>query len=46
MGRIDKILHDARTNPADIRFADLRRLCEHHLGAPRQTGSHLVFKTP
>lgn len=46
MGRIDKIMHEARAKPASVRFADLRRLCEHHFGAPRQAGSHLIFKTP
>lgn len=46
MGRIEKILREARANPGNIRFADLRRLCEHHFGVPRQAGSHLVFKTP
>lgn len=46
MGSIEKTLQDARGNPANVRFADLRRLCEHHFGAPRQSGSHLVFKTP
>jgi hypothetical protein len=29
MGGIEKILQDARANPANVRFADLRRLCEH-----------------
>lgn len=46
MASVEEILHNARANPANIRFADLRRLCEHHFGAPRQSGSHLIFKTP
>jgi hypothetical protein len=46
MDRIDELLRDVRANPANIRFADLRRLCEHYFGAPRQSGSHLIFRTP
>ncbi|NBC14228.1 MAG: toxin HicA [Gammaproteobacteria bacterium] len=46
MGGIDKLLEDARANPNNIRFEQLRRLCEHFFGAPRQSGSHLIFKTP
>lgn len=46
MGSIETALQDARANPANVRFADLRRLCEHHFGTPRQSCSHLVFKTP
>jgi len=46
MAGIDKSLHDARANPADVRFTDLRKLCEHFFGTPRRSGSHLVFKTP
>jgi hypothetical protein len=46
MGSIEKTLREARANPANLRFADLRKLCEHYFGAPRRSGSHLVFKTP
>jgi hypothetical protein len=43
----EKILDRMRREPADIRFADLRSICEEFFGKPRQTGtSHLVFKTP
>ena len=36
-----------RANAHDVRFSDLRRVCEHYFGPPRQAGSsHLVFKTP
>ncbi|MBK1699429.1 toxin HicA [Thiococcus pfennigii] len=45
MGRLDKIRQEAQANPANLRFADLRKLCEHYFGTPRQSGSHLVFKT-
>lgn len=46
MGSLEKIRHEAQANPANLRFADLRKLCEHYFGSPRQSGSHLVFKTP
>ncbi len=47
MGKTDAVLADMRANPAGVRFADLRRVCEDSFGAPRQRGtSHLVFKTP
>ena len=41
-----KILEQMRREPANIRFADLKRVCIAHFGKPRQAGSHLVFKTP
>ena len=36
-----------RREPANVRFADLRKVCVAHFGAPRQAGSsHAVFRTP
>ncbi len=36
-----------RREPANVRFADLYRVCVEQFGAPRQKGSsHAVFKTP
>ncbi|BBO22359.1 MAG: hypothetical protein HKUEN07_10210 [Rhodocyclaceae bacterium] len=47
MTAIPKILDRMRREPANVRFSDLRKVCEIHFGKPRQTGSsHLVFKTP
>lgn len=47
MINIDKILQQMRREPANIRFSDLRKVCEHFFGSPRQQGSsHLIFKTP
>jgi hypothetical protein len=47
MARLDDIVAAMRENPAGVRFADLRRVCEDRFGPPRQRGtSHLVFKTP
>jgi hypothetical protein len=46
MGGIEKTLHDARANPANVRVADLRRLCETTSVRRARSGSHLVFRTP
>jgi hypothetical protein len=47
MGAIEKILEKMRFEPANVRFADLQRVCESFFGKPRQSGSsHAVYKTP
>jgi hypothetical protein len=46
MSRIARTLEQLRSNPNDVRFSDLAGLCEHYFGKPRQSGSHLIFKTP
>jgi hypothetical protein len=44
---VEKILKAMRSNPRNIDFNDLYKVCEHHFGQPRQRGSsHAVFKTP
>lgn len=44
---MDKILQGMRSNPRNVPFKDLLKVCEHHFGPPRQRGtSHAVFKTP
>ena len=36
-----------REEPKNIRFADLKKVCEAYFGQPRQSGtSHLIYKTP
>jgi len=46
MGRdIQTILARLQAQPQSVRFAELRWLCEQIFGAPRQEGSHLVFRT-
>jgi hypothetical protein len=36
-----------RREPANIRFAELFKVCERYFGQPRQSGSsHAIFKTP
>lgn len=47
MSSVQKILKQLREEPTNVRFADLRKVCESFFGQPRQSGtSHLVFKTP
>lgn len=43
----EKILDQMRREPTNVRFGDLRKICEEYFGKPRQMGtSHTVFKTP
>lgn len=47
MASIPKILDQMRREPANIRFGDLKKVCEEYFGKPRQSGtSHAIFKTP
>ena len=44
---ITDIVAKMRIAPAQIRFQDLAKVCEHYFGAPRISGSsHHVYKTP
>lgn len=47
MPSIASIVAAMRRAPTNVRFADLRKVCEHYFGPPRQSGSsHVVFRTP
>lgn len=47
MASPDKILDQMRREPSNVRFADLRKVCEEFFGSARQSGSsHVIFKTP
>jgi len=47
MPTLPEILQSMRNNPANIRFIDLCRVCDHYFGQARQaSGSHRVYKTP
>lgn len=36
-----------RSNPQNLSYNDLLKVCEHYFGQPRQSGtSHAVFKMP
>lgn len=47
MVALKNILGQMRREPANVRFSDLKKVCEKYFGKPRQTGtSHATFKTP
>jgi hypothetical protein len=44
---IDKIVARMATNPKGVRYKDVKKVCVHYFGEPRQDGtSHAVFKMP
>ena len=43
----NKILDQMRTEPTNVRFSELLKICEEFFGKPRQSGTrHTIFKTP
>lgn len=47
MTALDKILLQMRTQPAGVRFADLKVVCSAFFGTPRENASsHVIYKTP
>ncbi|GGF01161.1 hypothetical protein GCM10011611_03400 [Aliidongia dinghuensis] len=47
MAKVADIIAQMRASPTNVRFADLKKVCEHYFGPPRQEGtSHCVYKTP
>lgn len=47
MASIAQILEQMASEPANVRFTDLQKVCEKFFGPPRQSGSsHVIFKTP
>jgi len=47
MSEPSKILAQMRREPSNVRFSELKKICRHFFGDPRQDGtSHAVFKTP
>lgn len=47
MASIEKIVDQMRQEPANVRYADLMKVCTARFGEPRQSGSsHAIFKTP
>lgn len=46
MDKLADTVEQMRRAPANVRFADLQKVCEAHFGKPRQHGgSHAVYKT-
>ena len=46
MPDIEDIIAAMQRNPSNVRFQELRRVCEHYFGPAKQGGSHFVYKTP
>lgn len=47
MSQIEKLLNEISKNPANVKFTDLCRICDHYFGKVRQSGSsHRIYKTP
>jgi predicted RNA binding protein YcfA (HicA-like mRNA interferase family) len=43
---MDGVLERIRRNPRNVRFDDLRRVCNRYFGKPRRRGSHLFYRMP
>jgi hypothetical protein len=47
MGKVAEIVLQMRSNPQNVRFADLCMVCDYYFGTARQKGSsHRIYKTP
>lgn len=47
MANIESLVTQLRKNPKNVKFADLKKVCDFYFGEPRQSGtSHQVYKTP
>ena len=47
MKNVNQKLKQLRNNPNDVKFVELRKICELYFGKPRQTStSHRIYKTP
>ena len=47
MSSILKLLTQMSDQPANVKFIDLQKVCDHYFGKPRlASGSHVVFKMP
>lgn len=47
MGKVADIVLQMRSNPQNVRFADLCLVCDYYFGTARQKGSsHRIYKTP
>ncbi len=45
--KFDVLLEEMAANPANVRFSDLAKLCDHFFGNPRQSRtSHRIYKKP
>ena len=40
------MVKDELSNPKNVKFEDLIKICTQYFGTPRISGSHHIFKTP
>jgi len=40
------MVKDILSNPKNVKFEDLLKICKRYFGKPRIKGSHHIFKTP
>ncbi|MXW30201.1 MAG: toxin HicA [Chloroflexi bacterium] len=43
---MDEVVARLRREPRNVRFDELRKVCDFYFGEPRRHGSHLVYRTP
>lgn len=47
MSKVEGIVAQMRQSQTNVRFADLRRVCDYYFGEARQSStSHRIYKTP
>jgi hypothetical protein len=47
MGDIKTLMEHMKNAPANVRYTDLCKVCDHYFGKARQeSSSHRVYKTP
>jgi len=47
MDKISELVKAMRSNPRNVNFSDLCKVCEYYFGKARQEGtSHRIYKTP
>ncbi len=46
MDSVDRIIREMARNPNNVRFTDIRKVCEYYFGQGRQSSSHIMYKTP
>lgn len=47
MIKIEQLLVKMEANPVNIKFTELKKVCDYYFGESRQRGtSHCVYKTP
>jgi hypothetical protein len=45
MDKIKALVEGMRVNPKNVKFYELKKICEAYFGKPRTSGSHVIFDT-